>query len=737
MNNLAEVPTVNVEKDLLGFATIAQNIVSTIKNKNIIYKDTDGIKKGCNIGLYGEWGSGKTSIIGMVKELARKEYIFIDFNAWAYKNSDEIIDVLLEKISKNNLLQKIKTTFYAVLKYILLLVTAFWLSEIVCRMCFSFSSLILLIPRVNIVLPVLLFFIFLMLPGIFGKAKLPSYLGTLQDLFRLSDKKKKIKLKKLSNKKIFIIILDDIDRSPKFEDVPNIFTKLSDLFGIENFNFIFLLDRDKVELSLKKAGNSLWDIEFINKFIDFHFYIPVMTTDSKKYFLKKILTEDFRKNEIFTEDFLIKNADSFPNNPRQIKTILRDLLEREVELKRFFSFEIDKGRFLLSIIFKHIAGDLFYAIKCSTNIKTKIDIIVRKNQDEVLNEQKEALEILVEQYCNKKSANYFLIKELTHKIFDGGKYDDFFIDYSDNSKTVIITTKEFDNYKTKEEVENFIINKNVAFALRDIINICNMYEMNIGGQTLEQEMRRYKRKMLMSLEVGKVIVQRSGEWTIYATDLIKLFFHNRIFGIGDQEIISAKKDFLNAMLDKALSALSLKELRDVFDKFCDFGVPVPEPNNITPIIELLKYRIKQEYKNRMAAKYKTFNNDYPNTKIELSSVFDLVLEKDKAFLEVLSDRAYLESVVKNCDNLFFCINKYYGAYFYDDKKYTKREVKKVIILLWKLIVSDELSQTSIIHFMRYRNTLKDIFDIKEEELVVTEHIKSIREEYNKTAAEKI
>lgn len=201
MNNLAEVPTVNVEKDLLGFATIAQNIVSTIKNKNIIYKDTDGIKKGCNIGLYGEWGSGKTSIIGMVKELARKEYIFIDFNAWAYKNSDEIIDVLLEKISKNNLLQKIKTTFYAILKYILLLVTAFWLSEIVCRMCFSFSSLILLIPRVNIVLPVLLFFIFLMLPGIFGKAKLPSYLGTLQDLFRLSDKKKKIKLKKLSNKK--------------------------------------------------------------------------------------------------------------------------------------------------------------------------------------------------------------------------------------------------------------------------------------------------------------------------------------------------------------------------------------------------------------------------------------------------------------------------------------------------------------------------------------------------------
>lgn len=45
MNNLAEVPTVNVEKDLLGFATIAQNIVSTIKNKNISYKDTDGIKK--------------------------------------------------------------------------------------------------------------------------------------------------------------------------------------------------------------------------------------------------------------------------------------------------------------------------------------------------------------------------------------------------------------------------------------------------------------------------------------------------------------------------------------------------------------------------------------------------------------------------------------------------------------------------------------------------------------------
>lgn len=737
MNNLAEVPTVNVEKDLLGFATIAQNIVSTIKNKNISYKDAEGIKKGCNIGLYGEWGSGKTSIIGMVKELARKEYVFIDFNTWAYKNSDEIVDNLLEKISKNNPLQKIKTMFYAVLKYILLLISSLWLSEIVCRMCFSYSSLISLIPSVNIVLPVLLFFVFLMLPGIFGKAKLPSYLGTVQDLFCLSYEKKKTKLKKLSNNKNFIIILDDIDRSPKFEDVPNLFTKLSDLFGIENFNFIFLLDRDKVELSLKKAGNSLWNIEFINKFIDFHFYIPVMTNDSKKYFLKKILNEDFRKNEIFTEDFLIRNADSFPNNPRQIKTILRDLLEREVELKRFFSFEIDKGTFLLSIIFKHIAGDLFHAIRCSTAIKTKIDIAVSENKEEVATEQKQALDILVERYCNKKSANYFLIKDLTHKIFDGGKYDDFYMDYSDNSRTVIITTKEFDECESKEEVEKYIRNKNPAFALRDIINIYNMYEMNIGGQTLEQEMRRYRRKMFVSLEVGKEIVQRSEEWIIYATDLIKLFFHNRIFGIKDQEVISAKKDFLNAMLDKALSVLSLKELRDVFDKFCDFDVSVPEPSNIAPIIELLKYRIKQEYKNRMVAKYKTFNNDYPNTKIEMSSVFDLVLEKNKNFLDILSDRAYLESVVKNCDNLFFCINKYYGAYFYDDKKYTKREVKKVIILLWKLIVSDELSQTSIIHFMYYRNTLKDKFDIEEEELVVTEHIKSIREEYNKTAAEKI
>lgn len=668
----------------------------------------------------------------MVKELARKEYIFIDFNTWAYKNSDEIVDALLEILTNYNLCQKSKRLFYGFMKYVFCAWLAVCLSDIICTKYFLFDSFILLIPYIKIILPVSLFSAFLMLPRIFDKVKLPSYCGTIQDLFRLSYEKKKTKLKKLSKNKNFIIVLDDIDRSPKFEDIPNLFTKLSDLFGIENFNFIFLLDRDKVDLSLKEAGNALWNIEFINKFIDFHFYIPAMTNDSKRYFLKKLLTGDFRKAEIFTEDFLIRNADSFPNNPRQIKTILRDLLEREVELQRFYPFEIDKKAFLLSIIFRYVAGDLFYALKLSTDIKSNIDLAISRNKKEAVEQQKKELDILVGRYCNKKNSNYLLIKDLTHKMFDEGKREEFFIDYSDNSKAIIITIKEFDKCETKEDVEKYIRNKKSAFALRDIVNIYNMYEMNIGTQTVDHEMQRHKSNMLMALEVGKDIMQKSDEWTIYSTNLINLFLHKpRIVGIKDQEIISAKKDFLSMMLDKSLSGFTLKELGELFDECCEYITPSIEHDSLATIIKQMKERIKQEYKNRMGEKYKTFNNDYPNTKLELSSVFDLILEKDKVFLDVLSDRAYLESVVKNCENLFYCINRYYDDYFTKSPKYTTSEVKKVIVLLWSLIVSDELSQISIIHFMRYRSILKDKFDIKEAELVVTERMKSIYEEHKK------
>ena len=51
-----------------------------------------------NIGLSGEWGSGKSTVIRMLKEKMENDHLFFIFDSWAYENDSLRIDFLLEFI---------------------------------------------------------------------------------------------------------------------------------------------------------------------------------------------------------------------------------------------------------------------------------------------------------------------------------------------------------------------------------------------------------------------------------------------------------------------------------------------------------------------------------------------------------------------------------------------------------------------------------------------------------------
>ncbi len=732
MSVISEQPISGKDQDLLNFSSIADNILKVIINKNSLYKTDSVGKRSVNIGIYGEWGSGKTSIIRLIKEKADKKYKFVDFNIWAYKDSDEIVESLLEKVSSYSLITKLKKFIFLILKYVFLMIGAVWLSQIICQICFSFSFLVSLIPYINWLLPIIIFSSLFLLPKCFKNVRFPEYLGTIQDLFKLSFDDKKKKLKKILKNQTFIVIVDDIDRSPKFDDVPNLFIKLSNLFDLEDFNFMFLLDRNKVEKSLKKAGNNLWNIEFINKFIDFHFYIPEMTNDLKRYFIKKLTSQYFTNAQVFTEKLLINNAEYFPNNPRQIKMILRDLLEKESELTRFYSWEISTNDFLLSTIFRHIAGDLFQAIKNSDDITDSFNIAFYRNDENKKKQQIDALKSLLSRYYNYKNANYYVIKNLMHKMFDDGKTDKSFVDYSDNSKSIVITMKEFEKAEKRENIESIIHNKNKAFALRDIINIYNMYESNFYNQTIKAEVLKFKKNMVMALQIGQNIMKNNDDWKSYSLDLLDIFLHRgHVITIKDTKINKEKVNFLNTLLDGCIGGFSYNELMKYYKEL------MFDDEYDTKVDKQLNKRIKVEYKKRIIQKYKTFNNNYPNTSIELKATFDLILDGNEEFLNILSGEQYLEEKTKNCELLFYCIQKYYENYFYNDKKYTKVKLKKIIKFIWCSVVSDKLSTRTLIHFMSNIEPFKKIFEMKDKDFPLTKHMQKIRTDFNKNAKEKI
>ena len=85
----ADTPTTN---DLLGYKRFTAPIVRRIINAT-------GKSTPLTIGIYGEWGSGKTSFLKMIDEALREQGINpIWFNAWKYDQEDNLWSALIQTI---------------------------------------------------------------------------------------------------------------------------------------------------------------------------------------------------------------------------------------------------------------------------------------------------------------------------------------------------------------------------------------------------------------------------------------------------------------------------------------------------------------------------------------------------------------------------------------------------------------------------------------------------------------
>ena len=81
----SDTPIEDSSQDLLNRKPLSKKVASLIK-------DFKG-KESFVIGIEGEWGSGKTSFVNLVKEelIDNEEIVLIDFNPWNFSNQDEII----------------------------------------------------------------------------------------------------------------------------------------------------------------------------------------------------------------------------------------------------------------------------------------------------------------------------------------------------------------------------------------------------------------------------------------------------------------------------------------------------------------------------------------------------------------------------------------------------------------------------------------------------------------------
>jgi predicted KAP-like P-loop ATPase len=77
--------------DLLNVSDLVQVVVETIRNERLL---------PLTIGVYGGWGSGKSSLVGMVRdELVKEEgVVCVTFNGWLFESYEDAKSALMSTI---------------------------------------------------------------------------------------------------------------------------------------------------------------------------------------------------------------------------------------------------------------------------------------------------------------------------------------------------------------------------------------------------------------------------------------------------------------------------------------------------------------------------------------------------------------------------------------------------------------------------------------------------------------
>lgn len=260
MNYNSDKPIESSEQDLLGRTTFSKQLGEAI------YK-YDG-KDGLVIGVFGKWGTGKTSILNMVvneinylSENDEEKPIIVNFSPWNYTDKDNLISLFF-RVLKNKLNMD---KYEEVRKKIGKALTDY--SDAL--------DALTLFPMVGSGLATILKTI--------AKAQ-GAELAKDVDI----DKTKENLVSVLgdTNQKI-IVIIDDIDRLTNIQ-IRDIFQLVKQVGNFPNIIYVLSMDRDVVCRALESV-HDIDGAEYLEKIVKIPFEIPVlMKPKLKEIFLAKL-----------------------------------------------------------------------------------------------------------------------------------------------------------------------------------------------------------------------------------------------------------------------------------------------------------------------------------------------------------------------------------------------------------------------------------------------------------------
>ena len=258
----SDVPIKSCKEDILGRHSFSKSLGDAI----LSYKGKDSIV----IGLFGSWGSGKTSIINMALEhvefatkdkAVHEKPIILKFNPWNYSDQNQLISQFFEQLS-------------VVLKRVDHAENAKKAGEKL-ETYASFFKPLSLIPTIG---PIASLISELLKNAGDASKKLGEFKSNDLNLLRSE-------LNDLLNNQPhkIIVVIDDIDRLNNTE-IRQIFQLIKSLGDFPNTIYLLAFDKSVVINALKKVQEGPGD-EYLEKVVQIPFEIPIISKKEVEYLL--------------------------------------------------------------------------------------------------------------------------------------------------------------------------------------------------------------------------------------------------------------------------------------------------------------------------------------------------------------------------------------------------------------------------------------------------------------------
>ena len=344
MEYRADRPIEKQEEDLLGRATFSNQLGKAI------YKNKE--KSGLVIGLFGEWGTGKTSVVNMaeneIKKLSKNDEnkpIIVRFSPWNYTDKNNLISLFFKDLiikiynqSGNDYYKKVGEALENYSKAVDLLNYVPLVGDGV----------------VNIIKTIL---------NIISKK--------LSKKANLDESKKKLeKALKESGKKI-IVVIDDIDRLTNVQ-IRDIFQLVKQVADFPNVTYLLVMDRKVVQGALAEIHNLKDGNEYLEKIIQ----IPIELPGLSKYKLDDILLNQLNK-------IIVNTSSEIKIDENYWSKVFTDCISPYILTLRDINRVVNTFQFRYSLLYQEVSFEDMIAISTIEVLEPKLYKWISKNKEVV------------------------------------------------------------------------------------------------------------------------------------------------------------------------------------------------------------------------------------------------------------------------------------------------------------------------------------------------------------------